>query len=42
MEKMGFPAIWIERVMSCATMPSFSILVNGKSYGMIHPYKGIC
>ena len=41
MEKMGFPAGWIERVMSCVTTPSFSILVNGKPYGMIQPSKGI-
>ncbi|KAL0006082.1 hypothetical protein SO802_013643 [Lithocarpus litseifolius] len=41
MEKMGFPAVWIERVMSCVTTPSFSILVNGKPYGMVHPSRGI-
>ncbi|KAL0011169.1 hypothetical protein SO802_006277 [Lithocarpus litseifolius] len=37
MEKLGFPARWIERVMSCVTTPSFSILVNGKPHGMIQP-----
>ena len=37
LEKMGFLASWIERLMSCVTTPSFSILVNGKSYSMIHP-----
>ena len=41
MEKMGFPAMWIERVMSCIATPSFSILVNDKPYGMIHPSRGI-
>ena len=41
MEKMGFPAVWIDRVMSCVTTPSFSILVNGKPYGMVHPTRGI-
>ena len=41
MEKMGFLASWIERLMSCVTTPSFSILVNGKSYSMIHPSRGI-
>ena len=41
MEKMGFPAMWIERVMSCVTTPTFSILVNGKPYGMVHPSRGI-
>ncbi|XP_075663965.1 uncharacterized protein LOC142633609 [Castanea sativa] len=41
MERMGFPALWIERVMCCVTTPTFSILVNGKPYGMIHPSRGI-
>ena len=41
MEKMGFPNVWIEGVMSCVTTPSISILVNGKSYGIIHPSRGI-
>ena len=41
MEKMGFPTVWIERVMSCVTTPTFSILVNGKPYGMVHPSSGI-
>ena len=41
MERMGFPAVWIERVICCVTIPFFSILVNGKPYGMIHPTKGI-
>ena len=41
MEKLGFPVVWIERVMSCVTTPSFSILINGKPYGMIHPSRGI-
>ena len=38
---MGFPDTWIERVMSCVSTPSFSILVNGRAYGMIHPSRGI-
>ena len=42
MEKLGFPVDWIDRVMSCVTTPSFSILINGKPYGMIHPSRGIC
>ena len=41
MEKMGFPVVWIERVISCVTTPSFSILVNGKPYGTVHPSRGI-
>ena len=27
--------------MSCVTTPSFSILVNGKPHGMIHPSRGL-
>ncbi|XP_065629141.1 secreted RxLR effector protein 78-like [Quercus suber] len=41
MEKLGFPTRWIERVMSCVTTTSFSVLVNGKPHGMIHPLRGI-
>ena len=41
MEKMGFLAVWIERVMSFVITPSFSILANGKPYGIIHPSRGI-
>ena len=41
MENTGFPNTWIERVMSCVLTPSFSILVNGKVYGTIHPSRGI-
>ena len=40
MEKLGFPTRWIERVMCCVTT-SFSILVNGRPHGMIHPSRGI-
>lgn len=42
MEKMGFPSTWIERMMSCVTTSSFSILVDGKAYGMIQPSRVIC
>ena len=42
MEKLGFPPRWIERVMSCFTTPSFSVLVNEKPHGMIHPAREIC
>ena len=27
--------------MSCVTSPSFSVLINGKPYGLIHPSRGI-
>ena len=41
MYKMSFPQMWISRVMGCVTMPSFSILINGKPYGNIHPSRGL-
>ena len=41
MEKMGFPEIWIDRVMSCVSTPSFSVCINGKPFGNISPLRGI-
>ena len=38
---MGFPEVWVDRVMSCVSSPSFSVLINGKPYGLIHPSRGI-
>ena len=40
-QKLGFPEKWIERVMTCATTTSFSILLNGKPYGNMLPTRGI-
>ena len=41
MHKLGFPDVWIKRVMSCITTPSFSILVNGRPCGNIIPSRGL-
>ena len=41
MLKLGFPDVWVDRVMSYVISPSFSILINGKPYGTIHPTRGI-
>ena len=41
MLKLGFPDVWVDRVMSCVISPSFSVLINGKPYGTIHPTRGI-
>ena len=41
MLKLGFPEIWVDRVMSCVSTPSFSVRINGKAYGNITPSRGI-
>ena len=41
MDKMGFPEIWIDRVMSCVSPPSFFVCINGKPFGNITPSRGI-
>ena len=42
MTKLGFPQLWIDRVMSCISTPSFSVCINGESYGNIKPSRGLC
>ena len=39
--KMGFTEQWIRLIMLCISIVSYSILVNGKPKGMIHPSRGI-
>ena len=39
---MSFPKKWIDRVMSCVTTSSFSILINGKPYGNVLLSRGLC
>ena len=41
MQRLGFPETWIERVMSCVTTTSFSVLVNGRPFGNVLPSRGI-
>ena len=41
MTKRGFLDVWINWVMCCVTTPSFSILINEKSFGNIKPLRGI-
>ena len=41
MIKLGFPEVWVDRVLTCVSSPSFSVLINGKPYGLIHPSRGI-
>lgn len=41
MLKLGIPIFWIDQVMTCVTSSSFSILINGKPFGMITPTRGL-
>ena len=41
MQRLGFPKTWIERVMSCVTATSFSVLMNGRPFGNVLPSRGI-
>ena len=41
MVRLGFPEIWVDRVMCCVTTPSYSVLINGKPYGAISPSRGL-
>ena len=41
MIKLGLPDIWIDRVMTFVTLPFFSILNNGKTFGKITPSRGL-
>ena len=40
MTKLGFPQFLINQVISCISTPSFSVHINGKSYGNIKPFRG--
>ena len=41
MIRMGFLEVWVDRVMCCVTTPTYSILINGKTYGNITPSRGL-
>ena len=42
MRKLRFSERWINLMMICVNFVSYSILVNGKPKGLIHPTRGIC
>ena len=41
MIKLGFPEVWVDRVMRCVSTPSFSVRINGKAYGNVTPSRGL-
>ena len=41
MRKMGFNESWINLVMGCVKIVSYSVLVNREPCGMIYPIRGI-
>ena len=41
MWKMGFNEGWINLIMVCVSIVTYSVLVNGEPSGLIHPTKGI-
>lgn len=41
MRKMGFNGKWIGLIMVCVKTVTYSIIVNGKPQGLLHPTEGI-
>lgn len=41
MMKMGFPALWIDRVMKCVSTVKYSFLVNGEANEVLNPKRGL-
>lgn len=39
--KLGFHTTWISWIMSCVRSVSYSVLLNGQSYGHFVPHRGI-
>ena len=40
MRKLGFHEKWIDLIMRCITIVSYSVLINGVAHGNIVPSKG--
>lgn len=41
LEQFGFSSAWVNWVKKCISTSSFSILLNGRPFGRIHPSRGI-
>ncbi|GLT53433.1 hypothetical protein SLA2020_267030 [Shorea laevis] len=41
MRKMGFDERWIRWILNCISSISYSVLINGESFGSILPTRGI-
>ncbi|XP_075655210.1 putative mitochondrial protein AtMg01250 [Castanea sativa] len=41
MIRLGFPEVWVDRVMCCVTTTSYFVLINGKTYGHITPSRSL-
>ena len=39
--RLGFQHSWVDLIMECVSMVSYSILVNGEPEGMIYPSRGL-
>ena len=42
MVRMGFNLRWINSIMQCITSVSYSVIINGVTYGNITPTRGLC
>ena len=42
MRKLGFAELWINLIMMCVTMATYSVLINGEPRGRISPSRGLC
>ena len=38
---LGFDNLWVKWIMSCVTTVTYSVLLNGQSYGYISPKRGL-